>query len=171
MRQKISLLTLAVVLFAALPVFAQLAPPDSLKATEVNTFHSKYVKLEWKYAQPSPTAMVRYKVFKKHLDSTSFVMIAGNLTHRSFNDLRVTPGATYEYYVVAYNNTTTSDPSNTVSITLAPPPPPPAYGIISGTVVDANGAPLQGAYVKSFSQASHYGVSALDRIFPLLCQR
>ncbi len=160
MRQKISLLTLAVVLFAALPVFAQLAPPDSLKATEVSSFHSKYVKLEWKYAQPSPTAMVRYKVFKKHLDSTNFVVIASNLRDRKFNDLRVAPGATYEYYVVAYNNSTTSDPSNTVSITLAPPPPPPAFGLITGTVVDANGAPIQGAFVKTFSQSSHYGVSA-----------
>lgn len=160
MRQKISLLTLALILFAALPVFAQLAPPDSLKATEVSSYHGSYVMLEWKYTTTSPSSMVRFKVYKKHIDSTNFVVIATNLRDRRFNDVRTLPGATFQYYVVAYNNSTTSAPSATVSITLAPPPPPPAYGLITGRVVDGNGAPLGGAYVKSFSQTVHYDVSA-----------
>ena len=160
MRQKISLLTLALVLFAALPVFAQLAPPDSLKATEVSSFHSSYVKLEWKYAMTPSSSMIRFKIYKKHVDSTNFVVIASNLKDRKFNDVRVFPGATFEYYVVAYNNNSISDPSATVSITLAPPPPPPAFGLITGTVVDANGAPLAGAMVKSFSQTEHYDMTA-----------
>jgi len=161
MRQKLATFLLAVFVFATIPVFSQLAPPDSLKATEGGaSHHGKFVSLVWKYAPPTPGNYVRFKVFKKHADSTNFVVIASNLWDKRFSDTRVLPGATYQYYVVAYTNAATSDPSNTAEITLAPPPPPPAYAKITGTVLNATGAPLKDAFVKVFSQTSNYMRSA-----------
>ncbi len=160
MRQKFSLMLLVMFMMTTLSVFAQIQPPTDLIATEGSTFHGKYVKLEWTYATPSPMSFIRFKVFKKHADSTEFILAVSNLRDKRFNDMRVVPGATYQYYVVAYSNGVTSDPSNTVEITLTPPPPPPVYAKITGTVVDAAGQPLKDAFVKAFSQTSPYVRSA-----------
>ncbi|MBK6679605.1 MAG: carboxypeptidase regulatory-like domain-containing protein [Ignavibacteriales bacterium] len=151
---------LVIFMMTTLSVFAQLQPPADLTATEGGSHHGKYVKLEWTYAAPSPNSFIRFKVYKKLADSTVFILAASNLKDKRFSDTRVAPGATYQYYVVAYNNGGVSDPSNTVEITLAPPPPPPVYAKITGTVVDASGQPLKDAFVKAFSQTSPYVRSA-----------
>jgi len=81
-----------------------------------------YILLSW----PSTSDTDSYGVYRNG------VLLVSGLTHNPYQDMSVTPGTTYSYYVVA-NGPLGSTQSDTVSATApsdVPPPPPPPENVV-----------------------------------------
>ncbi len=108
-----------------------LSPPQNLAATSTHAS----VTLTWD--APGGVTPNNYKVYK----NSSYLTTTASLT---YNDLAVTDGVTYSYYVVASYDDGDSEPSNTVNATPNTYPPTNLTAVGSDTVVFLNWSAAEG---------------------------
>ncbi|MFD1954795.1 PBP1A family penicillin-binding protein [Paenibacillus thailandensis] len=97
--------------------------PTPTKLAEVNGFTANFlpeemkVQLSWNAA---PGEGITYQIFRKEAEAASFEPFLDSVSGTTAEDINISLGMTYQYYVVAYDPATnsTSDPSATVTVEI-----------------------------------------------------
>jgi hypothetical protein len=95
-----------------------LPPLSPIDLTALQT--GEGVALSWKKNQtPHPATIVGYHIYRKSASDANFILRAVNngVNNTVYVDQTTLAGATYSYYITAYNGAGSSDASNTVLVT------------------------------------------------------
>lgn len=166
MRRLISLFSIftMLVIFSSANIYSQVQPPQNLTASLEGGINTPLaVKLTWESTNPANT--VRHSVWRKSVNNTGtahFELLAASIHGNVFLDKRITPNATYNYFVRAYANNTNYANSDTITYTVVPPPPP-VPAIITGRLTDANtGEGIRGHIKLIPAQNFNHGAMAMS---------
>jgi len=114
-------------------------PPKGITDLAVNyTLETRSVDLTWS-AVPQSTS---YMVYRKSFSEDDFTLI-GTVESPAFNDIAITPGESYLYYVIPVQGDVQGDKSNVVEVKIPGDglegTPPPDVGPTDPTPPDENG--------------------------------
>jgi fibronectin type 3 domain-containing protein len=126
---------------ASATTFAPSSAPDAPTGLTVSVVTHDEARLEWNASFGASS----YRV-QRRAPGGNFADVAAGLTTTSFNDVGLTPGATYEYRVFAENQVGLSPPSEIVSITM------PTAWVYAGTDI---GGPSQGGSTTRIDDQSY----------------
>ncbi len=86
--------------------------PSSLSATTLK----RKINLSWIAAPQGSAPIINYRVYRATASSSTFLRVA-SVASTAYTDTAITSGASYRYYVVAWDGSSEGPQSNTVSAT------------------------------------------------------